>query len=167
MKSCFLGASLFVIAGHAAAEVTVTFDEGAPKDRFTLSNAGTCPLSDVAILLDLGTAPAGLIFDVTGSGAGVSVYQPLEIVTGRDSLYDLPEVRDGDNQISLLLKTLAPGAEIAFTIDVDDTAGLSETRVSGSEIEGARVVIGPEDTGVSALFSRDATAQVAYDGCRA
>lgn len=131
--------TLLLSATTAIADLAVRFDEGAPKDRFTLTNTGACALPAMVVTLDLGTAPAGLIFDVTGAGAGVEVFQPFEVVSGGDTLIEVPEVLDGDNAIQLKLTGLAAGADVAFTVDVDDTGGGREITVSGSEIAGASV----------------------------
>lgn len=131
--------TLLLSATTATADLAVRFDEGAPKDRFTLTNTGDCALPAMVVTLNLGTAPAGLIFDVTGSGAGVEVFQPFEMVSGGDALAELPTVLDGDNAVKLKLNGLAAGANVAFTVDVDDTAGGREITVSGSEIAGASV----------------------------
>jgi len=130
-----------LIATTAHADLAVRFDEGAPKDRFTLTNVGDCTLDATKVTVDLGTAPAGLIFDVTAAGAGVEVFQPFEVVAGADSLRSLPKVSDGEAAVTLDLKGLAAGKSVAFTIDVDDTGGGREITVSGSEIEGASVRI--------------------------
>ena len=54
-----------LLAGPAAADLEVTFRDGAPKDRFSITNSGTCDLSAMSVLIDLSSSPAGLIFDVT------------------------------------------------------------------------------------------------------
>ncbi|ABG30988.1 aggregation factor core [Roseobacter denitrificans] len=156
-----------VASGAAFADIVVTFDEGAPKDRFTLVNDGTCPLSDVTVTIDLGASAAGLIFDVTARGAGVQVFQPLELVAGRDLLGEVPDVRDGDNSIALPIADFAPGAQVAFTIDVDDTVGTREITVSGAEIEGAKVFVSHDGGVREATFGADAIARVGMDGCNA
>jgi len=58
-----------LLASPAMSDVLVEFDEGAPKDRFTVSNSGDCPLGPMRVVIDISTAPAGLIFDVTGAQA--------------------------------------------------------------------------------------------------
>lgn len=130
---------ILLIATSAHADLSIRFDEGAPKDRFTLTNSADCATGAMAVTIDLGTAPAGLIFDTTSQGAGVEVFQPFEVVAGRENLETLPDVADGDAAISLAIVGLAPGASVAFTIDVDDTGGGREITVSGSEIAGASV----------------------------
>ncbi|MFK7762070.1 MAG: aggregation factor core [Roseobacter sp.] len=167
MKAQIFVALALTCATPAMSDVVVQFDEGAPKDRFTISNTGTCPLGNVTVVLDLGASAAGLIFDVTSSGAGVSVFQPLELVAGAEYLASVPEVKDGDTRLELPLTALAPGGRIAFTIDVDDTAGTSETMVTGSEMAGATVSIQPQAGGNEAVFSSTPIATVTYNSCSA
>lgn len=125
------------IFGSAYGQLEVRYIEGAPKDRFQFTAA--CDLPSGALSLDLSTSAGKLIFDVTADGAGVEVFQPLEIVAGQEWVKEVPKVRDGDQQLSLVLSPMPQGATIAFTIDVDDTLGGREITVSGSEIEGALV----------------------------
>jgi hypothetical protein len=154
-----------VLATPAAADLTMRFSEGAPKDRFTLTNTGDCALPALVVTLDIGTAAAGLIFDTTASGAGVDVFQPFELVNGADVLSGTPEVTDGDTAISLPLRGLAAGQTVAFTIDVDDTGGGREITVSGSEISGAslRAMIGSE--ALTGTFTDQALATLKTGAC--
>ena len=149
----------------AWADIVAEFDEGAPKDSFSITNSGACPVIATSVLLDLGSSDAGLIFDVTGSGAGVEVFQPLRFVAGQGALEELPQVRDGDSALRLRIARLEPGDAIVFTIDVDDTKGRQAIMISGAEIEGARIVI--EGTGAEARFAADARARVPHDACAA
>ena len=77
-----LVALLTLIPSLAAAEVCgprliVDFEESAPKDYFRLKNASETEWRIDRVEIDL-RGSGGLIFDVTGRGAGVSVYQPFE-----------------------------------------------------------------------------------------
>lgn len=157
--------ALILTASGALADMDLRFDEGAPKDRFTLTNNGTCPLPAMELTIDLGTAPAGLIFDVTGSGAGVQVYQPFELIAGAEHLSRTPVVLDGDTAIVLSLTGLGPGQSVAFTIDVDDTGGESETIVSGSEIAGATLRAALSDQTLEARVGTDANATIPLAAC--
>ncbi|MEW9920686.1 aggregation factor core [Marimonas sp. MJW-29] len=157
--------ALLLTASAASADLIARFDEGAPKDRFTITNDGACPLPAMTVVLDLATAPAGLIFDVTGSGAGVSVYQPFELVAGAEVLRGVPEVLDGDAAIALDLSGLGTGQSVAFTIDVDDTGGSAPTIVSGSEIAGASLRAEMGGRSVSATFGPDAVARLGMAAC--
>ena len=104
MRFSFLLASALIFSTPAAADILVRFDEGAPKDRFTITNTGNCALPLTSVTIDLTGSAAGLIFDVTGSGAGVSVFQPFQLVLGGEHVSTLPQVKDGDRAVSLKLK---------------------------------------------------------------
>ena len=161
-------ASLFLTAaiGTAAhADIAVNFDEGAPKDRFSFQNVGECAVKSTDIELDLSGSKSGLIFDTTGTGAGVEVFQPLEIVAGSDALKSITQVTDGDTLVTLSIDELQPGDTIAFTIDVDDTAGNREITVSGSEIEGAIVRQIEANRTVTAVMSSGAKALLETESC--
>ncbi|MEL7344654.1 MAG: aggregation factor core protein MAFp3, isoform C, partial [Pseudomonadota bacterium] len=101
-----LGVFALAIASPAAADLSIRFIEGAPKDRFSFENTGTCAIQDAVLTLDLSGSAAGLIFDVTAEGAGVEVFQPLEFVSGLDALSAVPEVQDGQNSVSIDVATL-------------------------------------------------------------
>ncbi len=140
------GCCLGVITFTASAALEVRFVESAPKDRFTVRNAGACDPGPFELAIDLSPSAGRLIFDTTGSGPGVEVYQPFEVAQGRMRLSTGTSVRDGDDRVSVRVPGLAPGERVAFTIDVDDRlpAGeLGQTRVAGSEIAGgiARVTV--------------------------
>ena len=157
--------ALILSSSAALADLTVRFSEGAPKDRFTLTNTGDCPLPMMRVTLDLGAAPAGLIFDVTGAGAGVEVFQPFELVAGAEHLTGLPAVLDGDSAIALDFNGLGTNQSVAFTIDVDDTGGGREITVDGSEITGAviRAELGGQT--LEGTFDASATASIPVAGC--
>ncbi|MEM9733607.1 MAG: aggregation factor core [Pseudomonadota bacterium] len=149
-----------LVPSLAFAQLSIAFDEGAPKDRFTFLNGGKCALASAKLVLDLSTSRAGLIFDVTASGAGVDVFQPLDFVAGGDALGSIPKVRDGDNRLTMDITSLAPGAAIAFTIDVDDTLGGREITVSDAEIAGAQVSLTVKGRTITAPFTKDARASI-------
>ena len=142
----------------AMADLTVTFRDGAPKDRFTLTYEGTCALDRLDVQIDLGTAPAGLIFDTTSAGAGVEVYQPLEWVAGTANTSD---VSDGDTLLSIALDDVTPGANWAFTVDIDDTTSTRQITVDGSEMAGATL----RADGQVAAFDGAGTATVPLRNC--
>lgn len=149
----------------AVADLAVRFDEGAPKDRFTFANTGSCALENAVMTLDLSGSKSGLIFDVTNSGAGVEVFQPLEITDGGSALKSTPKVKDGDNRIAFNIKQLAAGEKISFTIDVDDTMGGREITVSGSEIAGAKVIYAHGGLNASATFGSNARTTLPLKAC--
>ncbi len=154
----------------AQAELQLTFKEGAPKDRFSIVNVGDCALGASVMEIDLAGSAAGLIFDTTGRGAGVDVFQPFEVVRGAAHLAETSRPLDGDTVVRLVLKELAPGDEIAFTIDVDDTlqrSDLGQIRVSGAEIEGASVRLSEGNKPmVQAAFTSSATAVLLAPDCQ-
>lgn len=158
---------LSLMAGPARADISVTFSEGAPKDRFIIANTSDCELNDLAIVIDLSSSSSGLVFDVTNSGAGVQVFQPFEFVSGGDDVVGQPVVRDGDNTLRLALKRLARGEPVSFTIDVDDTMGGREITVSGSEISGARFDVQLSSASVTGIFDVSAVAVARINSCQA
>lgn len=149
----------------AAADLLVSFDEGAPKDRFTFENNSKCAIKASTLTLDLSGSSAGLIFDVTASGAGVQVFQPLELVSGAQALSGIPKVRDGDTQIRFNIGELPAGDAIAFTIDVDDTLTQQGTMVSNAEISGASVTLTFDGTTQTATIGNTSTAVVPLGDC--
>lgn len=165
MKTLAILAVSSVLATPILAEVNVAFKEGAPKDRFVLTNSGTCDLDAVSITLDLESSASGIIFDVASSGPGVEVFQPLQIVTGKNYVSETPQVSDGDRTITLHLNSFPQGETVAFTIDVDDTGGGREITVAGSEIAGATASLQTAARRVSAAFSNNAQANVPLLGC--
>ena len=123
-----------------AAQIDARFTEGAPKDTFTFVNSG-CALGAATVVLDMTGSAGGLIFDTEGGGAGVEVFQPFETVSGDVASVS---VSDGAGLLSLSVSDWPEGAEISFTIDVDDVlrhGDLGQTQVSGGEIAGAELRI--------------------------
>ena len=154
-----------LLATPLAADINVTFRDGAPKDRFTITNAGTCALKQATLSFDLTPSVGKVIFDITGAGAGVEVFQPLEIAQGASALGDLPQVSDGDTALTLPVTDLQPGDSIVFTIDVDDTLGARGITVSGSEMAGATVTLTQAATSSAATLSDQGIAKVSAPGC--
>lgn len=149
----------------ALADVNVKFIEGAPKDKFVLTNVGICEHTGLEVTLDLTGSASGLIFDVTESGPGVEVFQPFRIVSGQDLLAVTPRVADGDKSITLSLDKFGKGQSVAFTIDVDDTSGAREITVSNDEIHGATVTIATSTERFSGSFDSNSKAIVSIPGC--
>lgn len=152
-------------ASQAFADIHVQFDESAPKDRFTITRTGACDMGAADVTLDLAGSAHGLIFDVTATGGGVEVFQPFEMVSGTDNLSSLPSVRDGDQAITLPISQLGQAQSIAFTIDVDDTAGAREITVSDAEISGAQVTVVTSSGTFVGTFDNGAKAVVQLDDC--
>ena len=156
------------LATPAAADVTVRFIEGAPKDRFIIEAEG-CAIGPHMLTIDLSPTAAGLIFDTDGSGPGVEVFQPFEIASGEEHVAHVLALGDGDNVLGLALTGLDVGDRVSFTIDLDDTmkkSALGQTRISNSEMMGAEVrVHSNEGEGGNAVFGADALARVPLLGC--
>lgn len=153
------------VSSPALANLKVQFDEGAPKDRFTITNVGSCALGAAKLSIDLSGSPYGLIFDTTNRGAGVQVFQPFELTDGQDRLVALPVVEDGDNRITLDLTGLATRESVSFTIDVDDTANNREITVADAEIVGAKVIVKTKTQRLEANFQNNATAMLPTFNC--
>ena len=161
-----IGVLLILALGvDAEADVKVRFIEGAPKDKFVITNTGSCAISDSSVRIDLSTATGKLIFDVTDQGEGVNVFQPFEVVEGAESLRAIPSIRDGQSSVRLDIASLEPGAVIAFTTDVDDTIGQRETMISNTEIQGAVVSYIRNDNSLIGEFSDNSEALLAIPGC--
>ena len=161
MKALILSALL--ATGPAFADVSVTFSEGAPVDRFTFSPEGGCPIGAVDLVVDLTGSAGKLIFDTTERGAGVEVYQPFVLVTGAEQVAVAPQVRDGDRAVRLALDSLS--APLGFTIDVDDTIGAREITVAGGEISGATVTLSLAGEAFTGVFDETARARIALPAC--
>jgi len=131
--------SIMVTALPSFADLQVQFIEGAPKDRFVVTNVGDCDLGAGQFEIDFSASNGGLIFDVTGSGAGVEVFQPFEITSGAQLLAAEPSITDGDKRARLDILGLGVNETIAFTIDVDDTNNTREITVANGEIAGTKV----------------------------
>ncbi|MFA3919147.1 aggregation factor core [Ruegeria hyattellae] len=166
LSKSILAATLGLLAATSLqAGVQIRFIEGAPKDRFVLTNVGACEVDASTLKIDLSQSAGRLVFDVTEKGAGVEVFQPLEFVEGADALRQIPAVVDGQDSIELEIASLPAGDKLAFTIDVDDTIGQREITVTGSEIEGATVSYSDADKTSIATFSSEALVNVTTTGC--
>jgi hypothetical protein len=139
MKTLPIAICAALCAAPSFADVRVQFFEGAPKDRFIITNEGACNIGPGTLVIDFAASKAGLIFDVTGVGAGVDVFQPFEVTEGADLLTSLPVISDGDQIATLSMNVFGASQKVAFTIDVDDTTGTRAITVSNDEINGATV----------------------------
>ncbi|MEO0829958.1 MAG: aggregation factor core [Pseudomonadota bacterium] len=167
MKSIALTACFaLTFAMSASADITATFIEGAPKDRFVLSSdTGVCADTPIRVTVDLEGSAGRLIFDVSEAGAGVEVFQKFELAAGGELVTGASRVTDGDTSLTLELNGLPEGADVAFTIDVDDTIGAREITVTDSEIEGAVMRVTAGNRTSEARFGQTATATLALDDC--
>lgn len=158
----------FITAGLLAApvfaDISVEFKEGAPKDRFFVSNVGTCDQSDLMLTIDFSDSAGALIFDTTASGAGVEVFQPFEVVSGADVLASLPTVTDGQTQVTLELASFPAGETLVLSTDLDDTIGAREITVRGSEFAGTSLSLSGRATG-EAVFTETPVATITLEDC--
>ncbi|MEO0359370.1 MAG: hypothetical protein AAF386_14000, partial [Pseudomonadota bacterium] len=153
-----------LVPTFGTADIAVRFIEGAPKDRFVIENKTGCDVPMGQVIVDLSSSAAGLIFDTAAAGQGVEVFQPLEIISGAALLSETPTVADGDTGLTLPFTGFPAGAQIAFTIDVDDTlpAGQSgQIIVRGGEFQGASVAVAVGTATHRATFAENARANVA------
>lgn len=139
--------------------------EGAPKDRFVITNKAGCEIDSAELKIDLSGSDAGLIFDVAASGAGVEVFQPFEVTKGAAFLVNDPNISDGDQVATLRLTKFGQGQIIEFTIDVDDTSGAQEIVVSDSEMRGAIVSLSVGEKQFSSVMEIEAKVLVGTDPC--
>lgn len=146
MKTSFALAAALITApvvsfadSHTCAlSLSIQFVEGAPVDRFVLTNTSKIAIGQVDVLFDLRPSAGKLIFDTQSGGAGVEVFQPFH------STEATLNVADGAEGLQMPLNGLAGNASTSFTIDVDDrlpASDLGQIRVSGPEMQGAIVTV--------------------------
>lgn len=151
MRYIFAFAAATLAASPVFADINVRFVESAPKDRFVLVNGG-CPLSQVEVEIDLTGSRGSLIFDVTADGAGVEVFQPVEVQRG--SVAMTPAV-DGDQRLTFQINGFDAGAEVVISADLDDVlvdGALGQIRVADQELSGATVRMTIDGQVTSAVF---------------
>jgi hypothetical protein len=143
-KAFGISALMLILTSFVHASIQVNFIEGAPKDRFVITNNSQCLLKALRVDIDLTNTAGGLIFDTTATGAGVDVFQPFEVASGDIRLNGKASINDGDKVLSVTISSISPRASVSFTIDVDDTMPNSERGmiiISDSEIQGGTVKI--------------------------
>jgi hypothetical protein len=152
----------------AMADLRVSYLESAP-DWFTIRNGSGCELGPFELAIDLGRSPAGLIFDVSGSGAGFAGYAPLAVVDGGEQVVSIGRITDGDSRLVVELDFLAGDGTVRVVVDVDDTNPASEfgpTIISGAEFAGALAEVRSGDgPPVSAVFGADGVAVLELEAC--
>ncbi|MGR3634473.1 MAG: aggregation factor core [Shimia sp.] len=153
------------LSSPSYADLKLQFFEGAPKDRFVVTNIGSCDIEAAQVEIDFAASKAGLIFDVTGSGAGVEVFQPFEVTQGALLLADQPSISDGDQRVTLNMTGRATTQSIAFTIDVDNTAGTREITFADSEMSGTTVSLSVADKIYSAVMETGAQVTLETPDC--
>ena len=170
-KISFFALSFALLIGQSAhANIEVNFFESAPKDSFTINNVGNCALDDLTLTLDLSNTAGKLIFDTSSAGAGVEVFQPFEAREGMISVSSPKGVNDGDNKLTVVIKTLPSGKSVSFTIDVDDTLAISalgNIRVADSEMQNGMVEVSSKDIqSTTALFDNKSKATLKLPPCK-
>ncbi|MEM7133978.1 MAG: aggregation factor core [Chloroflexota bacterium] len=149
--------------------VEVEFVESAPKDRFVITNVGSCVLEELTLELDLSQSAGMLIFDTSAEGPGVEVFQPFEVQEGDIVQLAGDSVDDGDAALALRIDYLGPGEKVSFTIDVDDTlpkGELGQIRVSDSEISGGIISITVMESETTiAKFDNESIARAHLPAC--
>lgn len=160
---------LLLAAIPAGADVRAVFIEGAPKDRFVISNTSACPTGALEVTIDLAPSAAGLVFDTTPQGAGVNVSQPFELVAGAAHVTAVSTVSDGDRRAVLEISDIPGKGEVAFTIDVDDSLPSSAngpTRILNSEMSGAQLQIRAGGAPpITAPFDQTGQATAPWEAC--
>lgn len=159
MKQIILYTALLALTAFpAVSDVTVRFQDSAPKDRFVIST--DCAIAEIDMSIDLSQSAGSLIFDVTADGAGVEVFQPVEVQSGTAQIQP---VIDGDQRLALRIAALAGDADVVISADLDDVlpnSALGQIRVSGAELDGAQVRIvfaGMDETAAFANGSNQVT----------
>lgn len=156
---------LAMMAAPALADLDIEFIEGAPKDRFVISNSSSCRLARPELTIDLKTASAGLVFDVAENGAGLEVFQPFDVIEGAYHLAERPIVQDGATAITLKFRALPAWQQVTFTIDMDDTDSTRGITVSPQELRGASVTLHADSGLHFGAFDDFARARVLIPGC--
>ncbi|WP_341366540.1 aggregation factor core [Yoonia sp. BS5-3] len=153
-----------LLAAPALADVQIRFIESAPKDRFVLINTG-CPLQTVDVAIDLSQSQGGLIFDVTADGAGVEVFQPVQVEGGAVTL---AAVTDGDQRLNFQINGFATNAEVVISADLDDVLAnspLGQIRVADNELSGTAVQMTIDGQSTSSVFAPDTDVATVPTGC--
>jgi hypothetical protein len=157
MRKFYALAATLLLSAPAFADINLRFVEGAPKDRFIIQNAA-CALSQVDVLIDLSGSAGALIFDVTAAGAGVEVFQPVEV---QSRSVTAKPVTDGDQQLSLTIDAFEAGSELIISADLDDVlsdSALGQIRVTGNELAGTMLRITIDGQSQQATFSASSNA---------
>jgi len=149
---------LCIISSSSYANIEVQFRDGAPKDKFTISNKSICDVQKIAMNIDLTNSNGRLIFDTTASGQGVEVFQPFEVTKGQVSLNKTGNVNDGDKLLSLIITSIAANDTASFTIDVDDT--LAKSELGNIRVTDAEIAKGT----VSATINNNEALNATFDG---
>ncbi len=143
--------------------VAVLFDEGAPRDRLTISNESEAGVEIAEVSFDLSSSVGQIIFDTVDGGSGVEVFQDFRVEDGAAKLANDPDADDGADSLDLSFSTFGSGESFTFSIDVDDQlvdSELGQIQVTGAEIEGATVtVVLADGVQFAGSFTSDSTAR--------
>lgn len=158
------------ITGAAHADVTVRFEEDAPKDRFVITNQSNCTFGRGKLIIDLSPSSRGLLFDTLRGGDGENVAQPVEIASAHKLVATVAPVRDGAQSVELSFRSFPSNGQLVMTVDVDDSlksGPMGVQMIAGSEMSGARVIINLLDgTARAAVFNSQGAARVPASDCR-
>jgi hypothetical protein len=163
-------AAIFLCVHSASAEIVISFEESAPKDRFFMSNRSSCDIDAGSITIDLSSSTSELFFDTDPSGPGENVAQPFEIErTKKVSATSLP-VPDGASSAEIRFRDFLPGGEIVATVDLDDSVPSGPRGVQmidASELAGVRVTVAT-NAGArhTATFNEESRVSIELTGCR-
>lgn len=140
----------------------VVFEEGAPRDRMTISNVSEAEADFRTVSIDLTESTGKIIFDTTDGGEGVEVFQAFQIESGDAVLAADPIAVDGGSTLDLSFTSFVAGQSFTFSIDVDDQledSDLGQIQVTGAEIEGALIEVElSTGSNLTAAFVSDSTA---------
>lgn len=149
----------------------VTYREGAPVDRIAVENLSQDDWSITSVEIALAGSAGSLVFDTLPGGQGLNSAQPFR--SGPRSgqaearLAAIPDLGDGDEQLTLEFEVFPPAARFWFSTDLDVMAiGRGSTILDPSDIAGATVSVtfeharGGEETHIAAFDTR-ATARPA------
>lgn len=142
LKTCWVAAGLLAVgaAPSAQASFLVTFEEDAPRDRFTFTNQGDCIIGPFELVIGLEGSVGALVFDTVPGGPGENVAQRVIVTGGSEVLALSAAVQDGDRAVALSFQPLQPGQRASIGVDLDDalvSSPMGRTMIAGMEIEGA------------------------------
>lgn len=154
-------------------DATVTFREGAPTDRFIISNDNASSWTLVSMAIVLRGSIGRLIFDTEEGGDGSSVFQPFRSGGGTVTAEGVIGADDGSEELAIAFQNFGPGHTYMFTIDLDDRLEMSQsgqTIITGAEIAGATIEAEFVDTSgmrfrSSGMFREDAVAILTHGAC--
>lgn len=157
-------AALLLPPGPAAADLSITFRDGNPRDRFTVRNTG-CAVVTGQLVIDLAPSAGGVIVDAVRGGPGTKDPMPVEVEAGR---LTVAPVADGARRLSMHLGGLAAGERAVVTLDLDDTRGWwpgPRVEVFEQEMAGATATLAAPHGTARATFDATGSARIAGASC--